>query len=1108
MHFFLSYRRDDLDVAREIANALKKAGVNIWMDVEACAIALGAPVTPRIEEGLLTSHGFIIVVGTRTIDRWVRMELDAALNRHVDDESYRIVPILLDDVRHQDLPPFLRRFNAASLPRDPRALTSKLQPVIDQLTGQSDTALASVEDDTCPFPGMEAFDTELSQFFLGRHTETLEALSYLGRGPEGHIRWLQVEGASGVGKSSLVRAGLVPSVQRGWIESGPQQWSIATLRPGRKPILNLAAALFQTLKDRELPTISAIEQRLRSDEAALRDILREFSVRSRAGFLLVVDQFEELFTLAEANELKRFDLLLHHALIDVDGPFYMVNAVRSDFLLRFSELPNLESDLNTRAFRYYLRNMDERGLRDAVFGAVELAGLRWESRHTAERIITEAKQTIGGLPLVGYILRALWERKNGRMLTSAAYLELGLAGALASGADSLLKGFGDEGIARIRSLLLSLVKIGGGPQDTRRVVSRQDAIAAAGGDDRAEDILVRLSGGREPGAPATAPTPPRIIVVSGDDSVELAHEFLISGWPTLRKWHEDARLKLRIRDDLDGVAQAWYAANCPLEGLAAGDQLGYFNQLRENDAEGDLALRQIAVPNAYGANYLAAANEIEFRRRKLSRLAERLNRHLQLSIELEALLAEEQILWPAIPEKSGDMETWLATARRMTKEGHFDKISEAVDADDNSSELKRLEKFRDAATRLPDRESKRGGASDIRPVAALNKNSEFLGHETAALEVFLDEHCKVKLRQKEVNQKIENMLDALTGTSAREPGLITKLEERLRFAKFVVELSIAQRRELWQEAIKSISDPLRCPLYRGLKIEPQVGLVPIRLNSKSGLWEFGHLQTGVVPQLNTDGDLILTTEVGLVFVLIPGGTFHMGAVAPTEMSSSEEGNLENIDPDARPEEGPVHPVTLAPFFLSKYQMTQAQWARIAGENPSIHNSERTAQHPVENVSWNMCSKVLAWLGLELPTEPQWEYATRGGSTTVWWSGNDQSSLLNAALLMGVGQRQPFHVDVGSFRPNGFGLHDTAGNIWEWCRDFFDLTSYEKPIIDLEGNRLMMPTSVHVNRGGSYFSPPIVARSACRSMGAPEYRAIYVGLRPCAKIQGLDYHGNL
>src|SRR5262249_83188 len=145
----------------------------------------------------------------------------------------------------------------------------------------------------------------------------------------------------------------------------------------------------------------------------------------------------------------------------------------------------------------------------------------------------------------------------------------------------------------------------------------------------------------------------------------------------------------------------------------------------------------------------------------------------------------------------------------------------------------------------------------------------------------------------------------------------------------------------------------------------------------------------------------LDEGMGLVFVLIPGGKFWMGA-------QREDPHGRNFDPQARNEETPVNEVTLAPFFLSKYEMTQGQWERMVGRNPSyfgpshystICNREGkgwTSLHPVEQVSWTECAALLKRLGLLLPTEAQWEYGCRAGTSTVYWSGDAKETLADAA----------------------------------------------------------------------------------------------------------------
>jgi formylglycine-generating enzyme required for sulfatase activity len=337
---------------------------------------------------------------------------------------------------------------------------------------------------------------------------------------------------------------------------------------------------------------------------------------------------------------------------------------------------------------------------------------------------------------------------------------------------------------------------------------------------------------------------------------------------------------------------------------------------------------------------------------------------------------------------------------------------------------------------------------------------------------------------------------------------MASVKERLAFARTVHQETIEKYDVEWEEAIASIANVEESPAYHGLRMKPQIGLVPIGKDPASGLWEFAHIQTGEIPDRDEEGKILLTGETGLVFVLIPGGTFGMGA-------QKEDEDKPNYDPQAVSYEGPAHQVTLTPFFLSKYEMTQGQWERFTGKNPSLYTSGGLVPmpplHPVEQVTWEDCDRVLSRLDLALPTEAQWEYAARGGTTTVWSTGNDRDSLIGAANLADqaaqrAGAAWPeikdwpelddkfaVHAPVGSYRANPFGLHDVHGSVWEWCRDWF--TGYDQPVRDGDGARLLSGGRARVYRGGSFIGPASGARSAIRSNAAPEFRFSGLGCRP-------------
>jgi formylglycine-generating enzyme required for sulfatase activity len=220
-------------------------------------------------------------------------------------------------------------------------------------------------------------------------------------------------------------------------------------------------------------------------------------------------------------------------------------------------------------------------------------------------------------------------------------------------------------------------------------------------------------------------------------------------------------------------------------------------------------------------------------------------------------------------------------------------------------------------------------------------------------------------------------------------------------------------------------------------------------------------------------------------------------------------------------------VTLSPFFLSKYEMTQGQWSRFTGSNPSAYDRERyhkywnargeewTSLHPVERVNWWACSIALDRLGLQLPTEAQWEYGSRAGTSTVFWCGDEKESLRGVANLLDsyakshgseiynlwepwLDDGQTQHASVGSYAPNAFGLHDVIGNVWEWCWDgysesFYSQSSSKDPLCDPAA------LSPRVYRGGSFASVASGARSADRLGGSPEFAGGALGVRPARRI---------
>jgi formylglycine-generating enzyme required for sulfatase activity len=224
-----------------------------------------------------------------------------------------------------------------------------------------------------------------------------------------------------------------------------------------------------------------------------------------------------------------------------------------------------------------------------------------------------------------------------------------------------------------------------------------------------------------------------------------------------------------------------------------------------------------------------------------------------------------------------------------------------------------------------------------------------------------------------------------------------------------------------------------------------------------------------------------TNSIGMEFVRIPAGSFTMGA----------DKNFE----DASDDETPQHRVTISkPFYLGKFEVTQAQWAAVMGINPSKF---RDWSNPVDNVSWDNVQVFIERLNLKertnkyrLPTEAEWEYAARAGTTSQYSFGDGADSLGRHAWYDGNSEMKAH--PVGQKKANPWGLHDMHGNVWEWVQDWHGEDYYAKsPASDPRGPS---EGSFRVLRGGSWYFDAEGLRSANRFYLSPDYRIELNGFR--------------
>ena len=371
-----------------------------------------------------------------------------------------------------------------------------------------------------------------------------------------------------------------------------------------------------------------------------------------------------------------------------------------------------------------------------------------------------------------------------------------------------------------------------------------------------------------------------------------------------------------------------------------------------------------------------------------------------------------------------------------------------------------------------------------------------------------------------LRQELAHSLAAEPATTAELLPLLTRLsaaqessQRRRDAAARLVQETLVTPAQAWADAARAVA---ASPLYAGLALEAQLGLVPLGLDPRSGLLECAHPRSGSVPRRDAStGRLAIGPDTGLVFVLIPGGTFRMGSEPPSAGHPAGSANVDERATDTG--EWPIRTARVAPFFLSKYELTQGQWLRLSGSTPSRWQPQRDAHdritlaHPLENVHWRAAQALLARFELELPSEAQWEYAARAGTTTPWSSGEDPGSLPAHANLLDQQAaslwQQPLapgapardghveHAPVGSFLPNAFGLHDVHGNVWEWCAD-----AWEFPLAGTPAPRAADGTPMRVLKGGGFDSSAWHGRSARRDYAGELERTFSRGVRPARALR--------
>lgn len=1046
-HAFLSHAGAETSLALDLAHALKQVGLGVWIDVH--DLNRGEPWIAEIEQAVGAASVFVVLVDQIPLRRWVVQELHLALRRDVEDPDFRVLPVLGPGAAPSALEgTFLGSKHAIQF-KHHGSWSAVAAAVRDSIAKKDDGALALLPHGQSPFVELRAFGPEDAILFHGREREVTKLLEIL---RDDQRKLVAVVGNSGSGKSSLVKAGLIPALLRGRFElSGHDQrrWRMIIVRPEREPFESLLVACCDERRTGGRGP-EVFEFQLRPALAGPRPVadLLTASTETHDHILLVVDQLEELIQQADPEVARSFVKALMEAIDHCPGRnLKVVLTLRADYFpnildLGFGQL----ADTAARGLMA-LQLPDRDALREAIVRPLDLTKVRFDPG-LVDRLLEAVGTGEGSLALLQFALARLWAERGETKIDAEAYERIGgLSGALDQHAEATYQRIDVSQQPLVRRLMVKLTVPDERGRHTRRVVTRSELLGSEGEHGptaRTLDLLVLA----------------RLVVARGDITTpngvracEVPHEELLRSWKRLAAWlaedTADELLGRRLRER----QKEWVEHGEHVDRVLTPGQLVEAREWavrRPQDLDGALEVFFAASQRAHES---AAERERELGR-KLDGLQDRL--------VLEELWARADELWPPTSELLPDLERWTADARALHG---------------------RLERHRVA----------------LRELLELEVPNSFLQRTFEELVAGLEQFAATMLEG----------VDPVHG-----PGVLRRLD----FARTIDACSVTgdDARRRWNAVLADFAsgdvarfpaqyrDPLNVSLA-GLR--PILGLLPWRRDPRSGLLEFVHLWSGELPEVGPAGEFVQTEATGIVLVLIPGGTFLMGAQA-TDPSAP------GYDVDASIDEGPPHEVHCPPFLIGKTTVTQAQWLRIRGENPSQYKGPDLRvglTNPVESVSWDDCTTWLRRAGLDLPSEARWERAARAGTTTPWWTGAKLRERFNLRDLPDpevdtdyeildcpdLKHGYAVHAPAAEFEANPFGLHQVHGNVWEWCRD---TKSWYHQVSSIHPQAYEdVPRPSRVVRGGSFGIVARHARSARRYGYLPGARLADLGFRPAQVI---------
>ncbi|MFO0620499.1 MAG: SUMF1/EgtB/PvdO family nonheme iron enzyme [Polyangia bacterium] len=932
-----------------------------------------------------------------------------------------------------------------------------------------------------PYRGLLAFEAEHRSLFFGRTNEIGTIIDRLRT-----EAFVLVAADSGVGKSSLCRAGVLPLVTDGALGNG-RTWSVLLMVPGRNPLMTLCellASIMATPADK-------LMEKLRNEPTCLAWELRK-KLGDKTGVLIFIDQLEELVTLADQREVETLGAALGRLCSRVPG-IRMLATVRSDFLARVATVPSLGDEL-ARAL-YILRPMSGDKIREAIVGPAHAKGVRFETAAMVDQLTESTAKTDSGLPLLQFALTELWEVRKGDVITEESLAKIGgVTGALARHADQVLMSLPTDQRTAARRILMMLVTL-----DSTRARRTQEEILINPAAHAAAEALVK---GR--------------LIVARDTgealAYEVAHEALIRGWDTLKRWLEEFAESRQVKGRLELATVEWNRLGKSKEALWSERQLAELVLVDDSD----ITTRE----RSFIVASRGAAQRTKLVRRALLVTVPMLLVAIWGGIKLESArtqrqkvnsyLERGQSIFAEAQKKASEAATLrqqsYAAFDNMDKDQGEAIWAKALEAGSEARDLlRKAEHTLEAGFALDSTRSEvRSALADVLYATAL------LSEATYYKQGFSDAFERLQVYD----------ADGHLTSKITEPASIEIDTQSIQASVSIARYAADKKKKL------SIVEPRDIGLtpVTNLTLAPASYLLSVRANG----YEEIHY-----PLLVNHGEHIKIKlsipKAGSIpsgFVYIPPGKFLFG-------SSAEEliraGQLSTV---------PLHNVDTAGYLISKYEVTMGDWlnyiealppniqqnlSMISNSSNSIlfkkienktwqvriqHAAETTTsnpdgtlvyQHrklrkthqwkdlPMVGISGNEAEEYAKWLdksgklpGARLCNEFEWERAARGADGREYPNGNNLDAAdANFDETYGQDGKTAGPDSVGSYPQSNspFQLFDMAGNAYEWVRSSLKPGSY-------------------IIRSGGFWNPKFTANSSNRSVSDSNYREPQLGLRIC------------